>query len=67
MRVVKGNRKCFCKYRNSKRKTRENAGLLLSGAGSLATKDVEKAEVLNTFFASVFTGSIGLQESQDPE
>lgn len=67
MRDVKGNRKCFCKYRNSKRKTRENAGLLLSGAGNLVTKDMEKAEVLNTFFASVFTSKIGLQESQDLE
>lgn len=32
-RDVKGNKKGFYKYINSKRKTRENLGLLLNGTG----------------------------------
>jgi len=36
------------------RKTRENVGLFQKEAGDLVTWDVEKAEVLNDFFASVF-------------
>jgi len=35
-------------------KTRENVGPLWKEAGDLATRNVEKAEVLNDFFASVF-------------
>ena len=46
---------------------RENVGPLLNGAGALVTQDMEKAEVLNAAFASVFTGKTGLQESQAPE
>ncbi|KAK4815465.1 hypothetical protein QYF61_002924 [Mycteria americana] len=49
------------------RKARENAGPLLNKGEALVTQDVEKAEVLNTSFISVFTGNIGLQESQVPE
>ncbi|KAK4814759.1 hypothetical protein QYF61_026736 [Mycteria americana] len=56
VRSVKGDEKGFCKYINSKRKTRENADLLLRGARDLVTKDMEKAEVLSAFFALVFTG-----------
>ncbi|GAB0209628.1 mitochondrial enolase superfamily member 1 [Grus japonensis] len=35
---------------------RENVGPLWNETGDLVTQDVEKAEVLNDFFASVFTG-----------
>ena len=34
--------------------SRENVGPLQKEAGDLVTQDVEKAEVLNDFFASVF-------------
>lgn len=50
------DKKGFFKYINMKRKTRETVGLLLNRAGTLATEDTEKAEILNTFFASVFNG-----------
>ena len=39
-------------------------GLLLKGAGDLVTKDVEKTEMLNTFFVLFFTGKTGLQDIQ---
>ena len=35
-------------------KTRENMSLLLNGAGDPVTQDMEKAEVLDATFASVF-------------
>ena len=60
LRDAKGNKKGF--YINSKR-TGENVGLLLNGAGDLVTKDALKADVLNAFLASVFTGMTSLQDS----
>ena len=54
-RGVKDNKKVFFKYINSGRKTKENIGPLLNDVGALVTKGTEKAEVLNAFFASVFT------------
>ncbi|XP_062425881.1 uncharacterized protein LOC134137198 [Rhea pennata] len=47
-RHVKDNRKGFFKCISSKRKTRENVGLLLKGAGALVTRDTEKAVLLNS-------------------
>lgn len=54
-RDVKGNKKGFYKYMNSKEKTRESMSPLLNRAGELVTNDMEKAEVLNVSCASVFT------------
>ncbi|GAB0184145.1 mitochondrial enolase superfamily member 1 [Grus japonensis] len=55
-RDVKGNKKSFYKYVSDKRRTRENVGPLRNETDDLVTQDMEKAEVLNDFFASVFTG-----------
>ncbi|PKU38533.1 rna-directed dna polymerase from mobile element jockey- hypothetical protein [Limosa lapponica baueri] len=61
-RDVEDNKKGFLKYISSKRKTRENVGLLLNEVGVLVMEDAEKAELLNAFFGSVFTAKAGPQE-----
>jgi len=66
-RDVKNNKKSFFKYISSKRKTRENVGLLLNKVGALVTEDTEKAALLNAFFASVFTAKAGSRASQSLE
>lgn len=48
-----GNTEGFCKYINSKRKTGEN--LLLYGTGARVSNIMEKAEVCNAFFVSVWS------------
>ncbi|KFW68190.1 hypothetical protein AS28_13777, partial [Pygoscelis adeliae] len=55
-RDIKGNKKRFYRYAGDKRKTRKNVGPLWNEMGDLVTRDTEKAEVLNDFFASVCTG-----------
>ncbi|GAB0207578.1 mitochondrial enolase superfamily member 1 [Grus japonensis] len=54
-RDVKDNKKSFYRYVSDKRRTRENVGPLWNETGDLVTQGMEKAEVLNEFFASVFT------------
>ena len=54
-RDVKDNKKGFFNYISSKRKARDNVGLLMNEVGVLVTEDVEKEELLNAAFASVFT------------
>jgi len=63
-RHVQDNKKGFFKYFSSKRQTRKNVGPLLNEVGVLVTEDIEKAELLNAFFASVFTAKASPQESQ---
>ncbi|RMB99767.1 hypothetical protein DUI87_23769 [Hirundo rustica rustica] len=52
---VKDNKKCFYKYINAKRKGKTSLCSLLDKGGNLIPADEEKAEVLNDYFASVFS------------
>ncbi|KFV53301.1 hypothetical protein N328_01413, partial [Gavia stellata] len=52
--AVKSNKKCFYQYINNKRRAKENLHPLLDTGGNIVTKDEEKAEVLNAFFAFAF-------------
>jgi len=47
--------------------SRENVGPLQKEAGDLVTQDVEKAEVLNGFFASVFNSKCSSHTTQVAE
>ncbi|PKU39222.1 rna-directed dna polymerase from mobile element jockey-like [Limosa lapponica baueri] len=55
-RDIKDNKKNFYRYVRDKGKTREVEGPLRKETGDLATQDMDKAELLNNFFSSVFTG-----------
>jgi len=48
-------------------KTRENISTLWKEVGDLVTWDMEKAEILNDFFASVFTGKSSSHTTQVTE
>ncbi|KAK4810807.1 LOW QUALITY PROTEIN: hypothetical protein QYF61_008779 [Mycteria americana] len=56
--TVVDNKKGFLKYVNSKRRTKENIGLLLDEVGHLTNRDEDKAEIFNAFFASVFNNVV---------
>nr|XP_048724541.1 RNA-binding motif, single-stranded-interacting protein 1 isoform X1 [Caretta caretta]XP_048724542.1 RNA-binding motif, single-stranded-interacting protein 1 isoform X1 [Caretta caretta]XP_048724543.1 RNA-binding motif, single-stranded-interacting protein 1 isoform X1 [Caretta caretta]XP_048724544.1 RNA-binding motif, single-stranded-interacting protein 1 isoform X1 [Caretta caretta] len=60
-RDVKRNKKGFFRYVGNKKKAKESVGPLLNEGGNLVTEDVEKANVLNAFFASVFTNKVSSQ------
>jgi len=51
---VVSNKKGFSKYINSKRRSKENIGLILVEDGHLTNGDEEKAEAFNAFFAPFF-------------
>lgn len=58
---IKDSKKGFFMYVNSKRKARENVSPLLNEKGVLVMRDAEKAEILNTTFASVFNAKTPLR------
>ncbi|CAM4648647.1 unnamed protein product [Lepidochelys kempii] len=60
-RDVKSNKKGFFRYVGNKKKAKESVGPLLNEGGNLVTEDVEKANVLNAFFASIFTNKVSSQ------
>jgi len=64
VRDIKGNKKSFHRYISDKRKARENVGPLWKEMGDLVTRDMEKAEVVDDFFASVFTGKCSSHTTQ---
>ncbi|KAK4807113.1 hypothetical protein QYF61_018454 [Mycteria americana] len=64
--TVKDNKKGFSKSINSKRRTRDNIGPLLDEVGHLTNGDVDKAEMFNAFFASVFNTDDGPWDPQSP-
>ncbi|KAK4824510.1 hypothetical protein QYF61_015908 [Mycteria americana] len=57
VRDAKNNKKGFYRYVSQKRKVKESVPPLMNKNGDLASTDEEKAEVLNNFFASVFSGN----------
>ncbi|GAB0206762.1 mitochondrial enolase superfamily member 1 [Grus japonensis] len=63
-RDVKDNKKSFYRYVSEKRRMRENVGPFRNETGDLVTQDMEKAEVLNDFFASVFTSKCSSHTAQ---
>lgn len=67
VRDMKGSKKGLCIYIRSEWKTMENGVLLLNGTGNLVTNNMEKAKIINTFFASAFTSNVCLQESEASE
>jgi len=54
-RNVKQNSKAFWRYCKSKMKNRSKLGDLKTADGKLTGDDETKAELLNSFFVSVFT------------
>ncbi|PKU43644.1 rna-directed dna polymerase from mobile element jockey- hypothetical protein [Limosa lapponica baueri] len=59
--------KGFFNYIGGKRTTRENVSLLLNETGAMVSEDAEKVELLNAFFASVFTAQASPWEPQNLE
>ncbi|GAB0176697.1 mitochondrial enolase superfamily member 1 [Grus japonensis] len=66
-RDVKGNKKSFYRYVRDNRKTRENIDPLWKKKRDVVTQDMEMAEVLNDFFASVFTSKCSSHTTQVTE
>ncbi|KAF4796691.1 hypothetical protein TURU_082106 [Turdus rufiventris] len=59
--------KSFFNYNNSNRQCKNNIGLLHDEDGHLTNRDMDKAEVFNTFFAYVINTDDGPRGSQCPE
>ncbi|KFQ81576.1 hypothetical protein N335_14481, partial [Phaethon lepturus] len=62
-RDAKNNKKGFYRCVSQKRKVKESVPPWMSKTGRHVTMDEQKAEVLDNFFASVFTGSVSSHTS----
>ena len=58
---------CFYRYIGQKRQAKESIPPLVNKKGEFVITDTDKAEVLNEFFASVFTSSKDSCISRVPE
>ncbi|GAB0181915.1 mitochondrial enolase superfamily member 1 [Grus japonensis] len=58
---VKNYKKGFFREVNNKQKQKKNIVPLLNRRGELVTNNTEKAELLNIFFTSIFTSTVGPQ------
>ena len=67
VREVKNKRKGFYKYIGQKRKAMESTAPLITEKEEQSIVNIEKAEVLNNFSASVFTGTQASHISHVPE
>lgn len=54
--AIEDSKQCFYKYIDNKRRAKEVVHPSLEAGGNIVTKDMEKAEVHNIFFALVFYG-----------
>ena len=66
-RGIKGNKHKFYRNISDKKKVREDVGPLLRETGDLIMKDMEKAEMCNDFFASLFTNKSSSHTTQVTE
>lgn len=55
------NKNSYFKYVNGKRRTRANIGAIVD-EDYVKNRDIDKAEMLNEFFASVFHTNDGLSD-----
>ena len=67
VRDATDNKKGFYRYIGRRRQAKESVPPLTKGNGELASSDIEKAEVHNECFASVFTGGQASHVCQDHE
>jgi len=66
-RDVKDNKKGFYRYIGRRRQAKESIPPLIKGNGELGSSVIEKAEVLNECFASVFPSGQASRACQDHE
>jgi len=63
-RDANNNKKGFYRYVSQKKKVKESLTPMMNKNGDLVSTDEEKTKVLNTFFASVFTGNLSSHPSR---